>query len=468
MTKANQKTFEQLKKQFDKSIAMLEHISNDNKQMRKTSTTTFHANQILAQNHIKYDIDTADWYMYNKNLGYYDNHQAEYDINCKIKDYLGDGFTKHKQKEIIEVIRLQTGFNAKECDGKYICVKNGLINTTTFELEQHSPDKFVSFRLDVEYQPDIDMTEWNSYVIEVFDEYATKIQQAMGDVFDIDYVTKKAIYIVGNKNSGKTTFCTIVLSLFNDYDYTTVGLLDLDANQYALADLHNKKLNMCSEMDYKMTFKGITIVNKLTGNDKFTTRQIYKPSFQFTNTAKLFFSGNGVPYVNGANQAFWGRWEFIVCKNMFPVVDGIKEKYTTPEMKSCILNWMIDGYKQLKANNWVFDKATTPEEVMKFFSNAEASEDGFLMWLQSRCIASIEDSELKIDLCRDCLEWCRERGVKGPSNIDRFGEAMHKQRLIPIENFRPRDGDERKNAYRGIKLKLIDGQGGQSEDASLL
>jgi len=110
---------------------------------------------LLKTEIIKTEIETMDPLIFNE--GYYSRNHSDRILKQKINKMLGDETSSHKRKEIIEYIALETtppnGNSWTNPNSEYICLKNGHFNLKTMQLEDPSPDNFLTFKLPINYDP---------------------------------------------------------------------------------------------------------------------------------------------------------------------------------------------------------------------------------------------------------------------------------------------------------------------------
>jgi len=442
-----------LEKRFDNLLKMT-------RESQKVNTIKCYGDEILNEMVIKTDINSKIMYLYDENLHYYDSEFADEKVKERITELLDDKYSDSRIKQTTNYIKIKTGEDLRKYGHRNcICLNNGIFDLDACELIEPDKNQFISFRLDVDFVNPIDMEPWNNYINGLIHQNdILKLQECIGNIFTNHYITKKVVYLYGKPDSGKSTFIKIIQNYLGKNNYSTLSLMDIEREGYHIANLYNKHANLNSETDFKMDYKNVTAIKKLTGGDEFTARMIYREPFSFTNTAKIFLGGNGIPYISKVNEddAFFDRWEFIPFYQHFTKDDTIVDRYSTPEMKSMIFNWGIEGYTRLKKNNWVFSNAYTRSDAIKLFETSKTTKDSFYTWLMERSEVFIDIAigTPVEDLFRDCRVWHVERGLNSyPINITQFGIAMKGQKLIPIEDYYPMVNQKQKHEYRGIRLK---------------
>jgi phage/plasmid-associated DNA primase len=273
---------------------------------------------ILCNLNIKTDIISGKIYIYDDKLGFYNSENSLAILEREIIDLLDNEYTKNKVEQIVKYIKVKTQEDLKKNNKvNLVCLNNGIFDLNEGKLIEKNKEDFVSLRLNVKWEPNSSLNNcryWNEYIEStVHPQDINKLQEGLGNIFEPSYITKKIFYLYGGPNSGKTTFILIIQDFLGKNNYTALDLKDIEQESYEIAELYEKRANFGPEIPYKLGFKNINIIKKLTGGDEFTARRIYDSPFKFNNVAKVFFSGNEIPrvYATDCDYAFFDRWEFI-------------------------------------------------------------------------------------------------------------------------------------------------------------
>jgi P4 family phage/plasmid primase-like protien len=410
------------------------------------------AEAILGVQHIRTDMNSDLVYLYKD--GYYNSTNSIPWLKKEIQRILCGLTTDAKVKEILNYIVRATYEPINKSSMKYICLNNGLLNTTSLELEPHTPDKFVTFKIPVTYNQEIGYSKFHNYVLELVSERdADVLQEGIGNILSDNYETKKLLYLYGGRDCGKSTFLRIIQALLTQENYSNLALNQL-GEKFTQTAIVNKLANISSEESYRVPLKFYGLVKNVTGTDTITMQFKGKDSFSYESLAKQFFAGNGIPAINKkeADPAFYERWQFINFPNPFDKNDNIFKLYTTDVMKSAILNWMIEGYKRLRLNQWKFSYNMTDSEAEKLFDGAQYEDELWMIWLKENCVAD-EGFELKATLYRHYMKWCEQKMRTDLDTYDVFFKKLHKQGSIHIQDYQPEVNGRQQKALKGIMLK---------------
>jgi len=414
-------------------------------------TNHFIAQEILEEQHIKTDMQSKFTYLYRN--GYYDHVNSIPWLKQEIQKKLCANTTNSRVKEILEYIIRDTyqDFNSTN---NYICLNNWLLNLDTMKTEKHNPNILVTQKIPVNYDHTIKSSLFNMTVQDLVEpKDVSVLQEGIGNILSNHYLTKKLLYLYGNNDSGKSTFLDIIGAFLSKRNFSAISLQGL-GTRFINSHIFNKLANISADEPYKVTLKYYGLVKNFTGGDEVMLEFKGKDAFQCKSSAKLFFSGNGIPSVahTETDDAFFRRWQFVKFPNHFEPDDNIFKLNTTDAMKSSILNWMIEGYQRLKQNGWKFTNDTSIEETRKMFESAIYERTLLDQWITENCV-SYDGYELKPILYRHYRQWCVNKKRNDFEGYEAFCKSMGKQMFIPVSDYLPTINNKQQSALKGIKLK---------------
>ena len=240
-----------------------------------------------------------------------------------------------------------------------IPMKNGWFNIETNELEAPDPEKFITNKIPIKYNPEADCPKIKSFIADVVKEDAVPIIQEMfGYCLYKDYPLARAFMLVGEGKNGKSTLLELLTIFLGVKNIATPSLHALIYDRFAKSELFGKLANIhadlsASKLNHTGAFK------MLTGGDLIRGERKFQKPFQFYNYAKLIYSANELPQSNDTTDAFFRRWEIIEFPYTFTEDpdDGNKnkdaniiEKITTEEELSGLFNWALEGLKRVLKN----------------------------------------------------------------------------------------------------------------------
>jgi len=391
----------------------------------------------LILNEYSYDFTTMED---SKEIFYYNDGKyhgkGENIIRALSGEYLEDMTKANYKNEVVDYIRdknFQERTDFFKYDGKRINLENGVLNLEIMELEPHNPDYHFLHELPVKYNPDAKCPKITKFLEETFSQEDIPIlQEFTGDCIRPEYRYKKAVILVGEKNTGKSQFLNLLERKFlGKENVSNESLYDLCTKQFSPVSLFGKLANISGDLE-SLEIKHAGIFKEITGGDTIRGEQKHMNVFYFQPYSKLIFSCNKIPEVKNVTGAYYDRWIPMICDNVVSKEDMIPNFYETissDEELSGFLNWALTGLERLDRNK----------------SYSEYRDLGYVKDIISRHGNSIAEfcadfvkpdrtgKILKTELYRRYLDFCNEKSY--PSKVDNVFSRVVKQYL-------PRDFDE--------------------------
>ena len=370
------------------------------------------ARAVLAEKRMITLSDTSDMYDYNPKTGSY-RAGAEVRI-AKVLEHTFRRLEIEKilkinvLREVLEHIKRRTYIDRIELDKDpfLLNVQNGVLDLRTSTLIPHDPNYLSTVQLQVIYDKEADCPATRRFLREaLYEEDVPALQELLGYLLWRDYPAAKAWMLVGTGGNGKSTFIALLKTLLGMENVSSRGLVDLERNRFATAELYGKFANLYADLE-DVALKTTGKFKMLTGRDPVTAEFKYRNGFPFVNFAKLVFSCNKIPEAVDDTDAFFRRWVIISFPNQFL---GDREdrnllaKLTTSEELSGLLNFALDGLKRLQANGWHFSNTKTTEEVRLEYIRKSSPVKAFLM---DCCKQDVEGLVAKSDLFSKFSEYC--------------------------------------------------------------
>jgi len=331
---------------------------------------------------------------------------------------------------------------------------NGMFDLRTFQLLPHDPKYLSTVQLPVEFHPEASCPNTMKFLSEVlYKEDLVVIQELLGYLLWKGMPAHKAWMLVGSGSNGKSTFIELIRKLLGEHNISSRGLVDLELNRFATADLFGKLANVHADLP-DIALRSTGKFKMLTGGDPVTAEQKFKNAFQFVNYAKMVFSTNKIPEAVDDTDAFFRRWELITFPNVFTGEKedrNLKAKLSTPEELSGQFNFAIEGLKRLQANNWHFSNPRTTDEIRREYVRKSSPIRAFLL----DCTVEKPDGEVSKPVLYEAFcEYCREMRLP-MVGYDTFYRNL--PQFVKLEEVRPSkknsENGKRPRAMRGISLR---------------
>lgn len=326
-------------------------------------------------------------------------------------------------KDINEVLyELKTEMNFVEYEDlnnneDVINFQDGLYNIKTNELLPHTPDILSTIQIPARYE-DIknapaDAPVFFDYMmtlcdddIETFELLMQCLGVAISNVYA--YRTKKALFLVGQGNTGKSQLKRLAEYLVG---YNNVSNIDLKKvnDKHGTASLYQKRLAGCNDMSYQR-IEDMSIFKQLTGGDAIEIDFKFKNSFNFLFKGFLWFNCNKLPRFGGDT----GKWVYerimpVFCNNVIP-----KEKQDPMlfekmlKEKNTILALAIQELQKVVNNNYHFIE---PEKLARERIAYEKENNTLLNFIEECCYIK-DDTMPSLRLRRSIFKEAYDKYIK--------------------------------------------------------
>jgi len=329
-------------------------------------------------------------------------------------------------------------------------VANGVVDLATGKLLTPDPAWLLTKATTVTFDPQAICPTWELFLKVVCNgdkELIRFLQRAVGYTLTGKTTEQCILLLLGRGANGKSTFLNILRALLGEYAAQAQAEIILDrkikssgAATEEIARLAGKRLVAISEIEDGRSLNEAQ-VKVLTGGDWITARLLYKGSFEFLPTHKLWAAANHEPIITGTDLGIWRR----ILKVRFSVT--IPKEKRDPELESKllaelqgILNWALQGTKY-----WQQEGLNPPEVVIKATEEYRSDMDYVEGWIQERCVRSTDARLLFSEGYPDFSAWATDlHGAKYTKK--RFGQLL-KEKGFGIDTTTPN------RVYLGLKLK---------------
>lgn len=337
---------------------------------------------------------------------------------------------------------------AEELDAKELLfgLPGGVLELDNCNQREHRQSDLITKVAGCDHDPNADAPTWCRFVREIF----------CGDDALIDYVQTLCGYALlgaradhilpiahGGGANGKSTFLGTLQQVFGDYAGTAAPglLIKHNGNEHptALADLHGKRLVVCSETGEAGRLNE-ELVKALTGGDRISARRMREDFWTFKPSHILFLQTNHRPRVAGTDEGIWRRLRLIPFNVTIP--PGRRDSQLPVKLRQelpGILNWCLKGLDTYKAYGF-----REPEAVLTATTEYRESSDVVGAFLTECCEIDSSGTETAASLYRAYVFWCESNGERTRSQKD-FGMRLSERGFTRI-----RSASDRR--WQGLKI----------------
>lgn len=292
-------------------------------------------------------------------------------IKSRVQNWSEGRIKNNQVNEIVGQIQRST-FEDREVldnqDPRFICVKNGILDLMSKKLEPHSPKRIFTTKLNWKWNPNAKCER----IIEFFEQVLKKedipvLQEFMGYILYRDYLFKKAVIFVGERDTGKTTTNKLIVKFIGKSNTSAESLHRITSDRFSAYSLYGKMLNNYDDLPYK-DVQDNGLFKIATGGGYLPAEKKFGDRFQFKNYAKLLFATNKISATKDVDdEAYYSRWIIFFFNNTFdsenPKTDPkLIEKITTQEEMEGLLVWSVEGLNRLLKNQ-KFSYKLSPNEI---------------------------------------------------------------------------------------------------------
>ena len=222
-------------------------------------------------------------------------------------------------------------------------VKNGLLDLTTLELHEHSPDFLTTKQLAVEWNPEAECPVYEAWVVECVGDQVDDLEEAVSTMLDPSMTPTKALFAYGPSRSGKSTFIRLAAKMASPH-VSSVTLHQLATDRFAAANVYGAILNSAADLSAGHV-EDLSTFKMLTGEDSIQANRKYGAQFTFTNTALFAFSTNEIPSVGESSRAYLERVKPIRFPNSFAGAEdsSIERTMIEDELEGILRRW-VEAY----------------------------------------------------------------------------------------------------------------------------
>lgn len=253
-----------------------------------------------------------------------------------------------------------------------IPLENGVLNLKTFVLEPHSPKNYFRKFHPIEYDPMAICGTWMQFIEQVmYPEDIPTAQEWFGFALRRKYFIKKALIILGPKNTGKTVYLNSYIGFIGRENISSLSLHKISqGNDFSKLSLKDKSANVYDDLNASDLNDGGAF-KVATGGGYIAAEEKFGDCIQFMSYAKQNFATNRIPPVkNNDDDAYYSRWIVFKFDNeVSPEEIDYQLSDKISKENSGILNWALIGLKRIMEKG-CFSYTKTPQEVKQIMESS--------------------------------------------------------------------------------------------------
>ena len=323
-----------------------------------------------------------------------------------------------------------------------IPVENGIvkINYTdgSIELLPHSPEHLFTYKLSVNYKPEVRNCKAIFLLKRMVDRenIKTLLQIPAQALLQMQTANsyKKAYLLQGEPHAGKTSYLKLLYMLFGNEFTTAISLQQLCEDRFVGGNLEGKLLNIYDDLE-DVALEVIDQFKTLTGDCRHGIERKYEVKYTGKVTAVHIFTCNYPPeYPEKVKRdtAFWTRWEYLKFPFAYPVNPNFYIEWYTEETLSSFFNLILSTMITIRQRGLLANSDI--QEVMNNWSVNSDPLYEFINYLFEQNLAKGRNYYSKDKLYSQYLSWCAILGIpehKRKNSLKAFSIAMQAHDFVP-------------------------------------
>lgn len=298
--------------------------------------------------------------------GYYQSGDA-YIESVMIKEI--PTLNQSKRKEVLAYLEIIVPNTNTVADAHLIAFKNGVLDVTTLEMRDFSPEYIITNIIPHNYVPDATDALLDKTIKKLACQDASVeklLYQATGVCMFRKNELRKSFILIGNKRNGKSSFLDMIGTLLGEDNISNLDLSEI-GHEFKTAELAGKLANIGDDINDEF-IPNSAIFKKVVSGDKITVAKKGKDPFVMASYAKFLFSANSLPRIGRGKDsaAIMDRLVIIPFEAQFSKSDPdydpfIKYKLRSESVMEALIAKAIIGLREVLENQ----EFITPSKVSK-------------------------------------------------------------------------------------------------------
>jgi putative DNA primase/helicase len=337
--------------------------------------------------------------------------------------------------------------------GEFVPLANGILRFSTRELIPHTPALFAQHVLPFSFDPDAPPPRrWLRFLDQLWKgdaESKATLAEIFGYVLSLDTTLQKMFLLDGPKRSGKGTIARVLTGLLGAHNTAAPTLASLTQN-FGLQPLIGKPLAVVSDARIGRRADGTVAVERLlsiSGEDTLTVDRKYREAWTGRLPTRFMILTNELPRFSDQSGALASRFVMLILRESFYGRENPSLTGELLEEAGGIFNWALEGLDRLRERGHFIAPASS-REAQQHLEDLASPMGAFV-----RDICEVGPHEvLKEDLWKAWKTWYEHEGHGRPGDKTVWARDLFS--AVPgLTTTRPRVGDKRPWAFRGLRLR---------------
>lgn len=340
--------------------------------------------------------------------------------------------------ETLKYLEIICAENEEVASANFIAFKNGVLDITTGELKDFSPDIIVTNPIPWDYEADAysELADKTLAKISCGDkDIRALLEECMGYCFFRRNELSKAFILTGEKSNGKSTFLDVIKNVLGTANVSALDLSELD-ERFSIATMTGKLANIGDDIsDEFLAGKSISTFKKIVSGNEVKAEFKGQDAFFFNPYVKLLFSANDIPRMKDKTGAVLRRLVIVPFNAKFSKEDPDFDPYITWKLRSeDVMQYMIrlgvEGLRRILENN----EFTQSQKVEKEVKEYEIQNNPILLFLNEKEESEIVNQSTK-EVHKAYKMFCVENGFT-EMTIGNFSKELNRRCGLVVQRRR--------------------------------
>ena len=289
--------------------------------------------------------------------GYWPMLKTVVEVEKPLSAYLDFRTSPSRIKEMCALMAIEYACSSEDFERpkQLICLENGSLDPITGVLHTHSPDHFLSNRLEIPWNPSASCPLWQLTLSEIFapdadrEQKISLLQEFFGYCLVADTTMHKFLWMVGGGGNGKSLVLSVMEQIIGKHNISHAQL-DRIQDKFVRAELKGKLLNISSEMSAQSTVSD-GYLKQIVAGDMLEAERKYEPSFSFKPYVRLIGATNELPRLLDHSEGFFRRAIILTFNRMFTATEQDRTREARLiEERAGIMTWAVAGLQRVMLN----------------------------------------------------------------------------------------------------------------------
>ena len=275
-------------------------------------------------------------------------------------------------------------------DEDIVNFQNGLLHLSTMELSPHDPKVLTTIQLPCNWKPDVPTPVFDEYLKTLTNgdpEIARLLLEFMGACLSNvkGHRMKKALFMVGEGNTGKSQIRSLVEKLLGKGNYAGIDLRTIEA-RFGTGVIYGTRLAGTADMSF-LTIDELKTFKKITGGDSIFAEFKGLQGFDYTYNGLLWFCMNQLPKFGGDDGTWvYDRIMIVHCPNIIPKERQDKRLLDKMyEEREGIVYKALSALKEVIAHDYTFTEPVSTDKNREAYRHDNSSIISFFQECMEPC-----------------------------------------------------------------------------------